>query len=93
MSSKITLQALALAGILAVSGLPALAADMTPATPAPGAAVQSDTKADAKVLPKDKKASADVKTGTKVSKDKAQQTAKLPASSATVNGSDGLSAH
>ena len=44
MSNKLVLQAFALAGVLAVSGLPALAADMTPATPAPGAAVQSDTK-------------------------------------------------
>ena len=93
MRSKITLQALTLAGIIAISGLPALAAEMSPATPAPGAAVQSDTKAHAKVLPKDKKAGTDVKTGTTASKDKAQQTAKLPAPSATVNGSDGLSAH
>jgi hypothetical protein len=44
MSSKFTLQALALTGILALSGLPALAADMTPATPAPGVAVQSNVK-------------------------------------------------
>lgn len=45
MSSKLSLQALAFAGIIAVSGLPAFAAEMTPATPAPGAAVQSDMKA------------------------------------------------
>jgi hypothetical protein len=110
MRSKITLQALTLAGILAVSGLPALAAEMSPATPAPGVAVQSDTKAnvsgsgssaaigsnaktDATVLPKDKKAAADVKTDAKASKDKAEQTAKVPAPSATVNGSTGLSVH
>ena len=93
MSSKINLQALALAGILAASGLPALAADMTPASPAPDAAVQSGTKADAKVLPKDKKAGTDAKTGTTASKDTAQQTAKLPAPSATANGSAGASVH
>ena len=68
MSSKFTLQALAITGILAVSGLPAFAADMTPASPAPNAAVQSNvkgdasakpavapTKTDAKVIPGDKK--------------------------------------
>lgn len=111
MSNKISLQALALAGIIAVSGLPALAADMTPATPAPGAAVHSDakssvsgagnsaaigtsTKADAKVIPSDKKASKDLHKDTKAtkvigkdvkdSKDKTQheQTAKLPANAA-----------
>ena len=77
MSNKFTIQALALAGILAVSGLPALAADMTPATPAPGAAVHSDvkgnvggsvgtsTKTDAKVLPGDKKAEKDIHKDTK----------------------------
>ena len=45
MSNRFSLQTLALIGIIAVSGLPALAGEMTPATPAPGAAVQSDTKA------------------------------------------------
>lgn len=93
MSSKITLQALAFAGILAVSGLPALAAEMTPATPAPGASVQSDTKAGATARPKDKKASTDVKTGATVSTNKSPQTAKLPAPSASVNGSTDLSVH
>ena len=43
--TKFTLQALALTGILAVSGLPALAADMTPASPAPNAAVSNDNNA------------------------------------------------
>jgi hypothetical protein len=44
--NKLTLQALALTGILAVSGLPAFAADMAaPATPAPNASVSTDTKA------------------------------------------------
>src|SRR5690242_21590654 len=43
--NKFTLQALALTGILAVSGLPALAADMAPASPAPNASVSTDTKA------------------------------------------------
>jgi hypothetical protein len=43
--TKFTLQALALTGILAVSGLPAFAADMTPASPAPNASVSSDSKA------------------------------------------------
>jgi hypothetical protein len=43
--TKFTLQALALTGILAVSGLPAFAADMTPATPAPNASVSSDSNA------------------------------------------------
>ena len=81
--SKFTLQALTLAGILAVSGLPAFAADMTPATPAPGAAVHSDIKgdvsgkaatantnlkADTKVLPSDKKDSKDIHKGQKDSK-------------------------
>jgi len=45
MRSKLSLHALAFAGIIAVSGLPAFAAEMTPATPAPGASVQSDSKA------------------------------------------------
>ena len=43
--NKLTLQALALTGILAVSGLPALAADMAPATPAPSPSVSTDGKA------------------------------------------------
>jgi hypothetical protein len=44
--NKLTLQALALSGILAVSGLPAFAADMaSPAIPAPNASVSTDTKA------------------------------------------------
>jgi hypothetical protein len=43
--NKFSLQALALTGILAVSGLPAFAADMAPASPAPNAAVSTDTKA------------------------------------------------
>lgn len=43
--NKLTLQALALTGILAVSGLPALAADMAPASPAPSASVSTDSKA------------------------------------------------
>jgi hypothetical protein len=43
--NKFTLQALALTGILAVSGLPALAADMAPASPAPSASVSADSKA------------------------------------------------
>jgi hypothetical protein len=44
--NKLTLQALALTGILAVSGLPAFAADIAaPAVPAPNAAVSTDTKA------------------------------------------------
>ncbi len=45
MSSKFSLQAFALIGAIAISGLPALASEMTPATPAPGAAIQSDAKA------------------------------------------------
>src|SRR6478752_5477205 len=43
--NKLTLQALALTGILAVSGLPAFAADMAPVSPAPNASVSTDTKA------------------------------------------------
>lgn len=51
MRSKFTLQALALTGILAVSGLPAFAADVTPTSPllpavnAPSASVSSDSNA------------------------------------------------
>ena len=95
MSSKITFQALALAGIIAVSGLPAFASDMTPGTPAPAPVVQSNTKAsvpsapvgtnvkaDTKVLPTDKKDSKDVKADAKTATDKVshEQTAKLPTS-------------
>src|SRR6185437_2924220 len=47
--NKLTLQALALTGILAVSGLPALAADMAPAAQAPNPSVSTDSKA--KVAP------------------------------------------
>jgi hypothetical protein len=44
--NKLTLQALALTGILAVSGLPAFAADVAaPAVPSPNASVSTDTKA------------------------------------------------
>lgn len=44
--NKLTLHALALTGILAVSGLPAFAADIAaPAVPAPNASVSTDTKA------------------------------------------------
>jgi hypothetical protein len=43
--NKFTLQALALTGILAVSGLPAFAADMAPSAPAPSASVSTDSKA------------------------------------------------
>ena len=43
--NKLTLQALALTGILAVSGLPAFAAEMAPASPAPKAPVSTDSKA------------------------------------------------
>jgi hypothetical protein len=43
--NKLPLQALALTGILAVSGLPAFAADMAPVSPAPNASVSTDTKA------------------------------------------------
>jgi hypothetical protein len=44
--TKFTLQALALTGILAVSGLPAFAADMTaPVVSAPNASVSTGTKA------------------------------------------------
>ena len=44
--NKLTLQALALTGILAVSGLPAFAADIAaPAVPTPNASVSTDTKA------------------------------------------------
>ena len=74
MSSKLSLHALALAGIIAVSGLPALAAEMTPATPAPGAAVQSDmkagvsTSADAKVVTGTPKDSKDLKKAAKDTK-------------------------
>lgn len=96
MSTKFTLQALAFVGVLAVSGLPALAADMTPATPAPGAAIHNDvkgdvsgagksattnTKADAKILPTDKKDSKEVRKNLKDSKElkSNEQTAKVPA--------------
>ncbi len=95
MSSKFTLQALALTGILAVSGLPAFASDMTPASPAPNAAIQSNvkgdvsgksvgaqTKTDAKVIPGDKKDSKDQHSELKTNKDKHEQTAKLPVGSA-----------
>jgi hypothetical protein len=44
--NKLTLQALALTGILAVSGMPAFAADIAaPAVPSPNASVSTDTKA------------------------------------------------
>jgi hypothetical protein len=43
--TKFTFQALAMTGILAVSGLPAFAADMTPASPPPSASVSSDSHA------------------------------------------------
>ncbi len=46
MSSKFTFEALAIAGLLAISGLPAMAAEMSPASPAPSTAVQSDVKGD-----------------------------------------------
>jgi len=42
MTSKFALCALTLAGFVAASALPALAAEMTPATPAPGAAIHGD---------------------------------------------------
>jgi len=94
MTSKFTLQALALAGILAVSGLPAVAADMTPAAPAPGVATGSTANADAKALPstsaakdvaKDSKAKNLAKNSKALKSE--QKTAKTaPAASATVSG-------
>ena len=54
--NKLTLQALALTGILAVSGLPAFAAEMAPASPAPKASVSTDGKANVGT-PVDNKAS------------------------------------
>jgi hypothetical protein len=42
MTSKFALRALTLAGFLAASALPALAAEMTPAAPAPGAAIEGN---------------------------------------------------
>jgi hypothetical protein len=101
--SKLTLQALALTGILAVSGLPAFAADITPASPAPPAvngSVSTGTSAQVKTGTTDKaKMSAEKKTD-KVkktatdSKDKAnvvhQQTAQKPAASVGVNGAAGV---
>ncbi len=86
MTSKFTLQALALVGILALSGLPAFAADMTPPTPAPGSATGTSENGDASALPS---ASHDKKV-VKDSKDKKseQQTAKAaPTASASVSGS------
>ena len=89
MSSKFSLQALALIGTIAISGLPAFAAEMAPASPTPGAAIQSDSKAgvttstginakaDSKIVPADKKDSKDlhkdVGKDVKAAKDKAPE--------------------
>ncbi len=104
--NKFTLQALALTGILAVSGLPAFAADMAaPATPAPSASVSTDTKAkvgtsvDNKAKTTiDKNKTATVKkvdkTSKNVSKDKTklQQTAAKPVPNTSAGASTSVGA-
>ncbi len=95
MTSKFALQALTLAGFLAATSLPALAAEMTPATPAPGAAVQNDThvKAGAQIAPMAKKDAKSAKKTVKEGKEtkKHVQTAKLPPVSGEGNATAGTS--
>ena len=94
--NKFTLQTLALTGILAVSGLPAFAANMTPATPpvpsapAVNGSVSTGTNAQVKSTTDKAKVSAEKKTDkvkktAKDSKNNAkaihQQTAQKPAAS------------
>jgi hypothetical protein len=103
--NKLTLQALALTGILAVSGLPALAADMAPASPAPSASVSTDSKANlgASVDNKSKAAIDKNKTVAEknvdksskhVSKDKkkVEQTAAKPVPKTSAGGSSSVGA-
>jgi hypothetical protein len=82
MSIKFALQALTLAGFLAASSLPALAAEMTPAAPAPGTAIQSGTNAKmgAEIAPKAKRDAKSAKKTVKEGKEtkKHVQSAKLP---------------
>ena len=86
MTSKFALRALTLAGFLAASALPALAAEMTPATPAPSAAIHGDaavttgTSMDQSAKKDAKTAKKHVKT-VKNSAKKDLQSAKLPAGS------------
>jgi septal ring-binding cell division protein DamX len=103
--NKLTLQALALSGILAVSGLPAFAADMAPSSPAPNASVSTDTKADvgssvdskAKTAIDKNKTAAEKnvdKTSKNVSKDKkkVQQTAAKPVPNASAGAGTSVGA-
>src|SRR6185437_4920596 len=75
--NKLTLQALALTGILAVSGLPALAAEMTPTAPTSTPSASVDTKAKTSVDQSKstaaKKAHKSSKTVAKNSKEKVHQ--------------------
>ena len=80
--NKLTLQALALTGILAVSGLPAFAADMTaPASPAPSASVSTDSKAK---VATPSTSSVDNKAKTAIDKNKTAATKNVDKTSKTV---------
>jgi hypothetical protein len=70
MTTKFALQTLAFAGILAVSGLPAFAADMAPANPVPSPAIHSDTNTKATVPGVSASANTKVKADATVAKDK-----------------------
>jgi hypothetical protein len=67
---KFVVPALAVAGILATAALPGLAQNIAPATPAPGAAVNSNAKAD--VQADQHKAGADLKKTAKSKKTQQQ---------------------
>ncbi len=71
MTTKFALQTLAFAGILAVSGLPAFAADMAPANPVPSPAIHSDTNTKATVPGVSASTNTKVKTEAMINKDKA----------------------
>ena len=71
MTTKFALQTLAFAGILAVSGLPAFAADMAPANPVPSPAIHSDTNTKAALPGVSASANTKVKTEATIAKDKA----------------------
>jgi hypothetical protein len=96
MSSKFALRALTLAGFLAASALPALAAEMTPATPAPGAAIEGNASVStgAKMDQAGQKATDTTKKHVRATKDSAKkhaQSAKLPPVSGEAGAAAGAS--
>lgn len=96
MSSKFALRALTLAGFLAASALPALAAEMTPATPAPGAAIEGNASVStgAKMDQAGQKATDTAKKHVRATKDSAKkhaQSAKLPPVSGEAGAAAGAS--